>query len=49
MPAYRGGNGSDVDRIVLFTYPFSYFKTNTDANMDIVEYEYGGDVIQIQI
>jgi hypothetical protein len=39
-----GGNGSDVNQIVTFPYPFSYFQNGTDANMDVVEYEYGLDV-----
>jgi hypothetical protein len=36
MLVSRGGNGWDVDQIVPFQHPFLYFKTDIDANMDIV-------------
>jgi hypothetical protein len=49
VSSLRGGNGSNPDRVMLFSYYFYIFKTNMDVNIDIVEYKCEVNDIQIRI
>jgi hypothetical protein len=45
----RGVNGSNADQVVPYDISFHVFKVNTNINMNIVKYECGANVTQIQI